>query len=241
MSGAGHPAFIQMLLPMVLLLSILLAFAPILTTGDVPERSSGPRLPTWNLRRILTEASLATGFPMTLLLLALGVVFLLLARGLAPAFVLPPALLAQSLLLLVAVLFGIAGMGFLLSVTIKNRWLAMTGLYVLLTLLIAMPYFDYANVPDWQAAAAARSPLVNTLFFCPIVSLEQIYAIPYGINLVRETPVLVGMAGFGTVPLWWGTAALYCLLGAIGYGIGLVLPQDKKQAENSSPDAVRTV
>ena len=120
---------------------------------------------------------------------------------------------------------GIAGVGYLLSVLLGNRWSSLMLFYVGLLLAVALPFFSYANLSGLDAREAANSPAINTLYFCPYVPLVQLTE-PLTSNLYKDTAI-PGMIGYGVVPLWMGTGGLYLTLGLVAYGAAFLVVRKK--------------
>ena len=132
----------------------------------------------------------------------------------------------QAGLMLLFVVIGISGSGYLLSVLLGNRWSSLTLLYAALLMAVALPYFSYANLSGTDAHAAASSPAINTLYFCPYVPLVQLTE-PLTSNLYKDTAI-PGMVGYGVFPLWIGTGGLYLTLGLVAYGAAFLVVRKKK-------------
>ena len=206
---------------------------------------------SWSPRRIFGDATLPSGLPLALLLTALVLALSFAATHLSsfapgggtthfaaafPASRPVPAvsgitgaqvsdILQQSALLLVAVVVGIAGLGFLLSVLLGNRWSSLTLLYLALVLAVALPFFSYAELSGRDAAAAAHSPAVNSLYLCPFVPLWQLTDTldPRPSFGGDSAGAVVGMAGYGVWPLWVGTGLLYLAAGLVSYAVALAI------------------
>ena len=67
-------------------------------------------------------------------------------------------LLWQAAGLLAAVVVGLGGLGFLLSVLLGNRWAALTMLYLILILGMALPFFSYGTLQGHDADAGRAQP-----------------------------------------------------------------------------------
>ena len=208
------------------------------------------RATAWSPRRIFADATLPSGLPLALLLTAvvLGLTFAAThLNSLAPTVLFrrpgagPPPLrqaaalalgvggpqvtdiLMQGALMLVLVVIGMAGLGFLLSVLLGNRWSSVTLLYMAVILAVALPFFSYAILSGSQAREAGRSAAVNSLFLCPFIPLWQLTdtldAHPtFG---TQSASAVTGMAGYGAQPLWVGTGLIYLVVGLASYGAGL--------------------
>ncbi len=206
----------------------------------------------WSPGHIFGDATLPSGLPFALLLtaLVLGLTFAATHLGsLAPPPFLtrfgggPPPLLAaaplasgttgarvtdvllQGSLMLALVVFGIAGLGFLLSVLLGNRWSSLTLLYLTVVLAVALPFFSYALLSGMDASAAAHNPAVNSLYLCPFVPLWQLTdALGSHMTFGRDNiAAAVGMAGYNAWPLWVGTGLIYFAVGLASYGFALTI------------------
>lgn len=202
--------------------------------------------------RIFGDATLPSGLPLALLLTALVLALMFAAThlsSLAPTTLVrrfpggPPPLrptgplvsgvagaqvtdiLLQAGILMVLVVIGIAGLGFLLSVLLGNRWSSVTLLYLTVILAVALPFFSYATLSGTQGREAARSPAVNSLYLCPFVPLWQLTDTldPRPGFGGASASAVVGMAGYGVRPLWVGTGLLYLVVGLVSYAVALVI------------------
>jgi len=210
----------------------------------------------WSPRRIFGDATLPSGLPLALLLtaLVLGLTFAAThLSSLAPTAIagrfggtpplLRPAaalasgasgahmtdLLLQAALMLVAVVIGIAGLGFLLSVFLGNRWSALTLLYLTVILAVALPFFSYALLSGTEASAAARNLGVNSLYLCPFVPLWQLSESLNPHSMFAHDSAITGMIGYGAEPLWIGTGIVYLAVGLVSYAVALAILQRRKQ------------
>ncbi len=248
----GLFGFSQVLLMLQLALVLVLLFGPVLVTGDREEWGERvPSLfHAMAPRRVFGDATLPSGLPLALLLcaVALGGTWAALQWGMpasapqfrAPQFLPQPgftvyqaaqaqnmtgqiaALLVQASALLVFVVFGIAGLGFLLSVLLRNRWASLTLLFLFLVLAVSLPFFSYMTLSGTDAFNARNSVGINSLYLCPFVPMTQLVTssgTTYGQG--SQSFVLTGLAGYGTIPLWAGTALLYFVIGAASYAAGL--------------------
>ena len=217
-------------------------------------------LRAWSPRRIFGEATLPSGLPFAFLLTAfvLGLTVAALHFG-AHWNVLtvmgqnayaqgPQGLTAataqwgtfsahlwdvveQAALMLVLIVVGIAGLGFLLSTLLGNRWAALTLLYLALVLSAALPFFSYAMLTGPEARAAAHSPFINTLYLCPFVPLLQLSTklMPATDNyFLQSGSAIPGMIGYNAWPLWVGTGATYLVVGLVSYALALAFLRAKK-------------
>lgn len=204
----------------------------------------------WSPSRIFGDATLPSGLPLALLLTALVLGLMFAATHLSslaptalirrPGGAAPPLrptaalvsgvsgaqvtdVLLQSALMLVLVVIGIAGVGFLLSVLLGNRWSSLTLLYLTVILAVALPFFSYATLSSAQGREAAQNPAVNSLYLCPFVPLWQLTdrldpRPSFGHN---GTDAVTGMIGYDTRPLWIGTGGVYLVVGLVSYAAGL--------------------
>ena len=222
----------------------------------------------WSPRRVFGDATLPSGLPLALLLTALVLaltfaathlnslaptaLFRPIGRGIPP---LRPAaalvsgvsgaqvsdILFQASLMLVLVVIGIAGLGFLLSVLLGNRWSSLTLLYLAVILAVALPFFSYTTLSGTQGREAARNPAVNSLYLCPFVPLWQLTdTLDPRPSFGRDgTDAVTGMVGYGIWPLWMGTGALYLAVGLVSYAAALALLRRRSapQSDAEKPDA----
>jgi len=240
--AGGSPVILAMW-AMVIPCTLLLLFVPVLVTGD---RIDWQTSAGWPLR-IFRHAALPSGLPLALLLTALVVGLALAASHLSfqpggslvqrvqslpgrPIPIIPNSAVGSHLLtdviqqagvMLLLMVVGMAGVGYLLSVALGNRWSSLTLLYLGLVLAVALPYFSYANLSGSDAQTAASNPAINTLYFCPFIPLAQLTEAigghPY------QDSAIPGMAGYGVWPLWMGTGLLYLALGLASYVVALVV------------------
>ena len=206
----------------------------------------------WSPRRIFGDATLPSGLPLALLLTALVLALTFAATHLnsvAPTALfmrggggIPPlrpaaalvsgvggaqvtGVLLQASLMLALVVVGIAGVGFLLSVLLGNRWSSLTVLYLTIILAIALPFFSYTLLSSTQGREAAHSPAVNSLYLCPFIPLWQLMDTldPHPSFGRKVAEAVTGMIGYGAQPLWVGTGLLYLVLGLASYAAALAI------------------
>jgi len=252
--GAGASTQVLMLL-MIACFLLLLFVPVLATgdmEGWEKQIGTGPALVrAWSPRRIFGDATMPSGLPLALLLTALVLALTFAAThlsSLAPAAFVgrfgggpPPRpaaplvsgvngaqvtdILFQAALMLVLVVIGIAGLGFLLSVLLGNRWSSLTLLYLTVILAVALPFFSYALLSGTDANAAARSPAVNSLYLCPFIPIWQLTVMldphrRFGLDSVNA---VVGMVGYGNWPLWMGTGLVYLAIGLVSYAVALTI------------------
>lgn len=211
----------------------------------------------WSPRRIFGDATLPSGLPLAglLTILVLGVIAAALrwgthsglttiigrgyassSPGLAAATGQWTALSAHiwsvmehASLMLALVVFGIAGLGFLLSALLGNRWSSLTLLYLALLLALALPFFSYAMLRGEDARIASRSLAINSLYLCPFVPMMQLTdGLMPNTTYFKDT-VFPDMIGYDVWPLWLGTGLLYLIIGLTSYAAGLVLLGGRKR------------
>ena len=260
---------------MLVALGAVLLFLPVFVTGDLAEWTPrGSARATffsgWTPARAIGNATLPSGLPFALLLAALiaGLMFaavqlgsgpqtLLLRRGgpVQNAVYLTSAnlgmvtpLLWQAAGLLAALVVGLGGLGFMLSVLLGNRWAALTMLYLLLILGMALPFFTYGTLDHHDAVLARSNPAINTLYLCPWLGLWQLATslVLLHPHQAYETfeytfPVVPGLAGYGDNTIWIMSALLYLLLGAVGYAVGFVSLRRRSTAGNGALPAKTAV
>ena len=235
--------------------ALLLLFVPVLVTGDLegwPRRSGSPKR---IFTQVFTQASLPSGLPLALLLALVTLSVTLWSVHLAPAGLgfrtafgtgpLPAHLgasaanfvsasdftlcILQGAVMLTLVVVGLAGLGFLLSVLLGNRWSSLVLLYLVLILASALPFFSYGILYGPDAAAAAHNFAVNSLYLCPFYPLIQLSdTIHPGYNGIVANTVMTGMIGFPSYPLWVGTSLIYGAIGLISYIAGISIVRRKK-------------
>ena len=231
--------------------TLLLVFVPVFVTGDLEWRP----MRGWSPGRLFTLAVLPSGLPFVLLLACLMLGVTLASPHLSPVPLgfrttrmtgaLPNHLsgftataistgdlshcLWQGAAMLAAVVIGLAGLGFLLSVLLGNRWSSLTLLYLALVLGAALPFFAYGTLRGEDAALAARSPAINTLYLCPFYPLIQLSdTIHPGYEGIGRDDVAPSLIGYSSGPLWVGTSIAYLLIGLASYAAaGAVLRRRK--------------
>ncbi len=252
MAGTTSP-FVLAMWAMVIPCVLLLLFVPVLVTGDREDWRTTAGWP----QRIFHHASLPSGLPLALLLTALVVGMALAASHLmfqpgvsqiqrvqtipghagVVTSTMGPRLLTDALqqagVMLLLMVVGIAGVGFLLSVALGNRWSSVTLLYLGLVMAIALPYFSYANLSGLDAQAAAGNPAINMLYFCPFIPLEQLGE-PFGGHPYQDSPI-PGMAGYGNLPLWMGTGLLYLAFGLVSYAAAFIVLRRRSVGSLTAP------
>ena len=217
-------------------------------------RQGASLIRAWSPRRVFGDATLPSGLPLALLLTALvlgltaaalhwgmqggarmvmGRGYAASPRGLTAATTQWAALsahlwdvLEQASLMLILVVIGVAGLGFLLSTLLGNRWSALTLLYLTLVLAVALPFFSYATMTGTEALAAAHNPAVSSLYLCPFVPMMQLATrLSPGSDLfhVSEGSAIPAMIGYDIWPLWIGTGMIYLAVGLISYAVALAL------------------
>ncbi len=235
-------------------LTLLLLFVPVMVTGDLEGRQGRKQ---GVLPRIFGDAALPSGLPYALLLAVLTVGVTLAAvhyAGQQPAlpafggrhvfigprpaaFGLPPAqgmdLGWQVAVMLAVIVAGISGLGYLLSALLNNRWSSLVLLYLAVVLAVALPFFTYATLNGQDAALAARSPGVNSLFLCPYVSVIQLADTGNPRPTFGQGSAVVGMIGYGDYPLWVGTSVVYGVIGLASYTAGLVFLRRRKTLQQA--------
>lgn len=242
-ANVGMVAPMQMLLVTSVGLIAALLFVPTLVTGDLAEWVTRgdwirPLWSAWNPRRVFGQAILPSGLPLALLL-ALGLIALAFVGyhlgtpagvGTGGAFrVAPPLsqlhdLLWQAALMLLAVVFGFAGVGFFLSTVLNNRWSALTLLYLAILLAMALPFFSYATLSAYDAHGAAQNPLINSLYLCPFIALYQLSSLlDPRVHDFNNNPVFTSLADYGSAPIWMTTGAVYFFLGLAGYAAAFLI------------------
>jgi len=250
---AALPLAGEVFLLLVIAGGLLLLFVPVLVTGDRADWADGSARRPWSPRRVFGDATLPSGLPLALLLTALVLGMTLAAPHLGRVTptvfpgrfrgALPPGgataslaavggvrvadVVEQGALLLLLVVAGISGLGFLLSVLLRNRWSSLTLLYLALILANALPFFSYAAISSQDVRAASHSAGVNSLFLCPFVPLWQLADALDPKPSFSALGAASGMAGYGVRPLWIGSGLLYLGIGAASYAAALALLRRK--------------
>ncbi len=250
---------------------LILLFVPVLVTGDregwggrVPFlfRSLAPR-------RVFGDATLPSGLPLALVLclVVLGGTWAAARWGLSAVNIplrLPSiaasqgltvsqamqaqnmaaqwaSMIGQASVMLILVVFGMAGLGFLLSVLLRNRWASLTLLYLFLVLAVSLPFFSYMTLSGTDALNARNSVGINWLYLCPFVPMSQLTtSFDTASGTGTQNIVLTGLAGYGTMPLWAGTALVYFMIGFVSYAAALGVLGRKEEKAGASPVSTRT-
>ena len=235
---------IQMMMMTSITAVVLILFVPVLVTGDREAWGSqiSALAQAWSPRRVFGDATLPSGLPLALLLLVVVVgtsfgALYLRAQGLAPTAIanggvplprtaLPPVsdVLQQAAAMLALIVVGISGLGFLLSILLRNRWSSLTLTYLAVVLAIALPFFSYALLSGEDAQrSAAGNPVINSLFLCPFIPLWQLTDTLNSPRTFGRHDVFPGMAGYGVWPLWIGTGLTYLAIGLISYALAFLI------------------
>ncbi len=233
----------QPVIAAVLVSSLLLLFVPVLVTGE-PEERAETRFP----KRLFTDASLASGLPFALMLtllvlgITLGAAYAsahLMPRPLYPGRIGPampiqtaPAqavgIMAQVAAMLLMVVIGLGGTGYLLSALLRNRWSALVLLYLAVLFAVALPGFTYGGLSGRDAALAAQNPAINTLYFCPLIPILQLGGTLDPRPTFGQDSVIPSLLGYGRGPLWVGTGLVYLVIGLTAYAAaGAILRRRK--------------
>lgn len=244
--------WIQLIFLLFVAAALLLVFVPVFVTGDLED---WPQKRGWSPVQIFTQAVLPSGLPFALLLTCLVLGLTMMSPHLSPVPLgfhvttitgpLPTHLsgttaaavsagdlarsIGQGATMLAAVVVGLAGLGFLLSVLLGNRWSSLTLLYLAIILAAALPFFSYAQLHGEDAALAARNPAVNSLYLCPFYPLIQLSdAIHPGYQGIGYDDPAPGMIGYASGPLWVGTGLVYLGIGLVSYAAaGIILRRRK--------------
>lgn len=256
----------QVFILLILAVAVILLFVPVLVTGDREGWGGrAPSVfHTLAPRRVFGDATLPSGLPLAWLLcvVVLGGTWAAAHWGLSTANLqinLPavaaqhgftvsqaihaqsaaaswPGLVAQLAAMLALVVFGIAGLGFLLSVLLRNRWASLALLFLALVLALALPTFTYLTLGGTDARLSLHSLGINSLYLCPFVPIYVMGAslMPYAQNGLQST-VLPGLIGYGNTPLWVGTALVYFVIGFVSYAAALwVLGRQEKKTTRTA-------
>ncbi|MGI4787438.1 MAG: ABC transporter permease [Janthinobacterium lividum] len=245
--GVGFGSHVQLTAQLGLASALLLLLVPILVTGDL---EGWAKKKAWSPRRILGEATLASGLPFALLLTAvvIGLTFagtyfaahipntqlffttqqLFRGRFGRPANLsLSPGqislIIEQTCWMLLLVVAGIRGLGFLFSVLLNNRWTSLTLLYLTLLFAVALPYFSYATLVGEDAVAASHNFAVNALYLCPFVPIRELISPVDLQNSYGNASAITGMLGYGSLPLWVGTSLVYLAIGLVSFALAHII------------------
>lgn len=258
--GLSRSGFVPLWMQMEFLLftaaTLLLVFVPVFVTGDL---ENWPQKRGWSPLRIFTHAVLPVGLPFALLLTSLALGLMLASPHLSPiptvligtphygpmqshlggiaAHAISPGDLTPCLLqgaaMLAAVVIGLAGLGFLLSVLLGNRWSSLTLVYLAVILASALPFFAYSSLHGEDAAQAARNPAVNSLYLCPFYPLIQISdTIHPGYQGIGFDDPAPGLIGFANGPLWVGTSLVYLTIGLASYAAAGIVLRRRRNAQD---------
>lgn len=194
-----------------LVMVLTCAVVPIWNTGDLVVPRGHGALGSY-LRGFLPwrafRDDLPNGLPLTLLWVA--IVAALFPLGALTAgkvtLVFQSGALVPGLLLLGSVVFGFAGLGHLLSVTLPSRWAACLVTYAVMVGCVLLPYFVVA--PWAQSVQPRFSPIWSLLYLVPFEGLAELGA-PSGFWSFR-TPMPVR-------PVWLASSVLYLGLGLAGF------------------------
>ena len=259
--GAARQAFMPLWMELEFLLfaaaTLLMILVPIFVTGDLED---WPQKRDRSPLRLFTSATLPMGLPFALLLTCLVLGLTVMSPHLSPVPLgfrvttfsgpLPTHLsgtsaaavsagdlahgIGQGAAMLAAVVAGIAGVGFLLSALLGNRWSSLTLLYLAIILASALPFFSYAPLHGEDAAQAARNPAVNSLYLCPFYPLIQLSdAVHPGYQGIGYDDPAPGMIGYASGPLWIGTSAVYLAIGLTSYAAAGVLLRRRKLTQTA--------
>ena len=203
------------------ILTLVVLITPILNTGDLIVRrgeSAAGRYLNGLLPWRAFGNDLSCGLPLvtgwTLLSLALlpvafqaaGKMKLMLASG---AF-------QPGLLVCLAVMFALAGIGNLLSVGLPSRWAACVLTYLAAVVLLLLPFFPMNLFNPGMPAARTPSLLFQVLYLLPWKAFEQL-GNP-GSFTANNPALLLGKG----VPVWVVNVAIYTSIGFLGYLLTLL-------------------
>jgi len=216
----------------------LTLFAPPFVTGDLRDpHEAVVEEPYW--RRALLGYDLSAGVPtaLTLSLLIGGVTTFSLSlwRSTFRVTSLSGDVAIGATILLVCIALGMAGFGKFLSVALRNRWAAMMMLYLLTAMLMILPYISYSSqtyAPYYsQPYTGMRGPSFsdNWLYFCPLVSLQQLCydSNGGGFSLVAAQPYLCANS---IAPDYVVCSALYLAIGIFGFGLARLVEKRRASA-----------
>jgi hypothetical protein len=202
-------------------LALVLLVTPIYCTGDLIMRRGESTLKRYLkgfLPHRMFAADLSSGYPLLLLWAAImcgwiALAFIWTGKG---AMLKPELVWLPGLLLTLAVMTGIAGMGNFLSVVLPSRWAACVMTYLAGVLMIALPSFTLLAWAGLASKPKGPEVLYQALYLNPFVPLQQLG------NPADFRMDMPALALSGPVPVWAVTALIYLGIGGIGFLLTLL-------------------
>jgi hypothetical protein len=210
--------FLSLRVVFLIALCTVILFVPVFVTGE----------PVWGTWRRPWIATLPSGLPFALVMTCLvsGLMFLAVSLSHLRGTI---SVLWSATAFLLAVTVGAGGVGLLFSALFRSRWISLTALTLLMTLAVVIPYFSYATLNGRDAAVAAASPAINTLYLSPWTGLAQLGdSVAPNSSFHLEYPAVSGLMGFWGLPIWGVTAGFYFIVGVICYGVGRKILRHQK-------------
>jgi ABC-type transport system involved in multi-copper enzyme maturation permease subunit len=216
------------------MLGFLAVAAPVFNTGDLilrrGESALGRYLAGFSPHRMFRD-DLSCGVPLVavwtvFLLVLIPLAVVLNARsGLFNAF----DVLIPGGIMIAAIVFGLCGLGNLLSVTLPSRWAACVLTYLAGVVLLVLPYFTMIHWAALIPKPKTVQPLYQLLYFTPDAIL-QLYA---PVSYAAERPVLLFQ---GVAPPWLVTSTLYLGMGLLCFALtAMRIQQAGKQFQERTP------
>lgn len=191
---------------------------PLFNTGDLIVRRGESALARYLegfLPHRMLRNDLSCGFPLSMLW---GIfLFSLIPAGIflcgKSALFHPQAVFLPGAVLALSVVFGLAGVGHFLSVTVPSRWAACILSYLVMVCVMALPGFTllmYSNLP-----VPPREPqaLWQLLYLMPEQGLSQL---TNPVSFWTNHPAMAFGSG---VPIWLVTTAIYLIVGAVCFAL----------------------
>ena len=135
----------------------------------------------------------------------------------------------QAIVVILSSVFGVGGFCFLLSLALKNRWVAGILMYVLFLLVIALPEVGRAPL---MMATGPPAATVNLYYLNPVQALIQM-AEPtaYYLNSTLQSGVMLA----GTQPMWKITSEIFFCLGLLSYLLSLLFVKQIAKSTEERP------
>jgi len=202
-------------------LVLIVVVTPVFNTGDLIVRRGESALGRY-FRGLLPSrmfhADLSCGVPLVMAWLA----FVFAALGIGMAITGKWTLFSNTasylpaIVLSACVVFGLAGLGNILSVTLPSRWAACVLTYLAAVVLLLLPYLALLPYNSMAPAARKGGPLWQVLYFVPFEGLRQVT----DPAIYRTSaPALIFDK---LLPVWVVTSAIYLGLGAFCFFLTLL-------------------
>jgi ABC-type transport system involved in multi-copper enzyme maturation permease subunit len=199
---------------MISLLIMAVLVTPIFNTGDLIVRRGESALGRY-LRGFLPHRlfgdDLSCGLPLVfwwLLVLVVAIPLGISACGKGNLFRPWDGFLPSAILLFASV-FGLAGIGNFLSVSLPSRWAACVLTYLAAVVLMLLPYFTSMHWLQLSPRPTSVQPLFQVLYFTPAEGIHQFIEPAAFVDYPRLM--------FAPVPMWCVTTLIYLFFGAFGF------------------------